>query len=70
MIDADACEHSVVDVLGFRRSWLVLDDAAGDADHTQLYYQCSNCFAEFVITINALNMKVIEPMKETEKVIE
>jgi len=64
MSDAIACEHSVVTVSGFRRSWLVLDDAVGDADHTQLYYRCSQCFDEFTMTVNVLDMTIIEPMKK------
>ena len=51
---------------GFRRSLLVLNDANGDADSTQLYYGCSHCDAEFVITLNVLTMKVIKPMKKNE----
>lgn len=61
------CPHEVLNLeTGFHRSLLVLNDAYGDADSTQLYYGCSHCDAEFVITLNVLTMKVIKPMKKNE----
>ena len=60
------CSHGAFTGVGIR-SLLTLNDACGDADSTQLYYQCSKCFAEFVTTINTLTMETIKPMKQIEK---
>ena len=60
------CTHTA-DGLFRTRSLLTLNDACGEADSTQLYYQCSECFAEFVVTINTLTMETIKPMKQIEK---
>ena len=57
------CSHDAFTGVGIR-SHLTLNDACGDADSTQLYYQCSKCFAEFVVTINTLAMEIIKPMKQ------
>ena len=59
------CSHTASNDFGIR-SLLTLNDACGEADSTQLYYQCSECFAEFVITINTLTMRTIKPMKQIE----
>ena len=60
------CNHHAKNGSILMRSLLTLNDATGEADYTQLYYQCSNCFTEFVITINALDMTVIKPMKKLD----
>ena len=61
------CTHEVFyKDTGELGSLLALNDAYGDADSTQLFYGCSHCDAEFVITLNVLTMKVIKPMKKNE----
>ena len=65
------CKHGVFNPnTGVARSLLTLNDACGDADSTQLYYQCSECFAEFVITVNTLTMTAIKPMKRITETIQ
>jgi len=40
-------------------SCLTLDDAAGDADRTQLWYGCTQCFATHYVVINTLTGDII-----------